>query len=706
MVVFGGHDFVTGVLNDTWEHDGTTWIRRTPLTSPPVATTSTMAYDPVRGEIWLSTGYQLGSDMWRWNGQTWTQGPSLPPPSTTIPSYDGLVWHGGTNHGLLSLQLGSLTTLPAMWRFDGTAWVSMGPFQPGAGPASMDRVAYAPATGLTYVDSGGMWAWNGTQWLSVTQTGAAPAGGPGLPLAWDAARARLVSYAANVTHFGELVGPLQVHWTSLPNIDPVTGLAYPSPRIEATLVHDSMRQRTLLFGGKSPLGISVPFGDLFLLATSTTATTWQLRTPVTTAPLPRVYTDMAFDAPSGRMVMCAGQGAFGLQNDTWSFDGTTWTDHGPSGNVTPRMQPAIAHAPNLGTVLFGGGTGTGTYFGDTWFWAGLDWLPSFLIGAPPARMGHDMVFDSVRNEIFLHGGYDGTTRDDTWVLRSSPTFGAQWVQVATTGSPIPRQSHAMAFDARRSRVVIFGGADQNGQFLGDTWEMVPSIFGIYQFVQRFPAQSPPRRWLHKMDYDPARGVVVLTGGYGNPQCGQFCASYLNDVWEYDGDTWRQRTPSTALPAGREGAAFAYDSQRQRFVMQGGRSSVFQQETWYYTAPNDQFGEGMLGGSTMKLRCTRFPVAGQSTAFAFDTSLGFGWLTVFVGPAPQPGLTLGPGLLCGTGTFYGVGALVVDAMGFPGTTSFALPPATVGLGFVAQGISLENGFCLRLTDPLAVTVHAP
>lgn len=78
----------------------------------------------------------------------------------------------------------------------------------------------------------------------------------------------------------------------------------------------------------------------------------------------------------------------------------------------------------------------------------------------------------------------------------------------------------------------------------------------------------------------------------------------------------------------------------------------------------------------------------------------------VGPAPQAGITLGPGLLCGTGTFYGVPATVIDAMGFPGSVSFSLPASTIGLGFVAQGISLESGLCLRLTDPLAVTIHAP
>ena len=70
--------------------------------------------------------------------------------------------------------------------------------------------------------------------------------------------------------------------------------------------------------------------------------------------------------------------------------------------------------------------------------------------------------------------------------------------------------------------------------------------------------------------------------------------------------------------------------------------------------------------------------------------------------------VGPGW-SGTGawTSYALlSGILVDAMGFPGSVSFQLPANMLGQGLVVQGISLENGFCLRLTDPLAVTIHAP
>jgi hypothetical protein len=550
-------------------------------------------------------------------------------------------------------------------------------------------------------------AWDGSSWHSVAVTGVPV--GLGLPdydvCAWDPSLGRLVAHnttnpRTTLTHF---TAPLQAQVSLLSN-----QATHANSLARTTLVHDTVRHRNLLWGGSLSLSQTPPpqiYNDLWRLDLTYTAANAQLVSALTTQPTARIYSDMAFEASTGRMVLCAGQGLSAPRNDTWTFDGSTWTNHGNSATVTPRSQPAICYAPGIGTVLFGGGVYPTTYHNDTWSFLGTQWLNTVVYGAPPPRMGHDMVWASNWNCMVMFGGYNGSTLGDTWSLTTSFP-GVQWTQMFVQGAISPRQSHAMAFDQRRDRLVVFGGADANGQFLGDTWELAPAAFG-WQWLQRTPTQSPPRRWQHKMDYDPARGVVVMTGGYGNPQCGQYCASHLNDVWEYDGDTWTQRVPSTSLPAVREGAGFAYDSHSQRFVMQGGSgNSLFPGETWFYSAANDRFGEGMQGGSSLRLRCTQFPVAGQTTGFAFDSSYGFGWLTVFVGPAPQAGLTLGAGLLCSTGTFYGLPGILVDAMGFPGSVSFQLPANTLGMGLVVQGISLESGFCLRLTDPLAVTIHAP
>jgi hypothetical protein len=703
-VVFGGSN-AGSALGETWEWDGRVWIRRNPLHSPSPRTLAAMAYDPVRGITVLFggfngiTGFQ---ETWEWDGDDWRQlSPLISPPGA---AGHVMTYHGGTNPGIL------LVSSSGTWQYDGTTWTFR-----GTAPSPYGGMAYATSRQRTYLlGNAGIssapptYAWNGTSWSTVTNFGNIPGGSA---LLYDPQRDALIAVGGSLwngvfstttaqTSFGAFSAavPGSLSWS--------VGAQFPgfvTSYAQGAVAYDNVRNTPVLFGGvAADFGAQQTWNRLYELPSS--GSTWLQRSP--TAPLQptsRIYSDMAFEASTGRMVVCAGQGQSSALNDTWTFDGSAWTNHGASATVSPRTQPALGYFPGVGTVLFGGGIYPTTYRNDTYVLAGAQWQVPNVVGAPPARMGHDMVYGW--NRLVMFGGYNGTALADTWSLNQN-FAGLSWLPMLTIGSPGARQSHAMAFDERRNCLVVFGGADANGQFLGDTWELTPAAFG-WQWTQRTTTNAPPRRWQHKMAYDPARGVVVLTGGYGNPQCGQFCASHLNDVWEYDGTDWTQRLPSTFLPPVREGAGFAYDSQRQRFVMQGGSGSTpFPGDTWFYSAPNDRFGEGMQGGSSLRLRCTRFPVAGEPTGFAFDSPLGFGWLTVFVGPAPQAGLTLGPGLLCGTGTFYGVPATVVDAMGFPGSVSFQLPASMIGQGFVTQGIALDTGFCLRLTDPLAVTIHAP
>lgn len=711
-VVFGGGPFLTGpFLGDTWEWDGRVWIRRNPLHSPSPRNLAAMAYDPVRGVTVLFGGYDGVTgfqDTWEWDGDDWRQrSPTTSPPAAASHV---MTYHGGTNPGIL------LVSSSGTWQYDGTTWTSR-----GSAPSPYGGMAYATSRQLTYLmgtagfsSAPPTYTWNGTSWSTVAGvgTGFLPSGAA---LVYDPQRDALLAVGGGLwigasgasptgqTSFGTFIsGTSTVSWN-------VSGASFPGfvqTYTRGAVVYDNVRNTVVCFGGlANDLGPVQEWDRLHELPSS--GSNWLLRSPSSPQlPTSRVYTDMAFDAYNGRMVLGPGQGPTGLQNDTWTFNGYTWTNHGASASLTPRTQPAICYASD-GIVLFGGGVYPTTYHNDTLRFSGSQWQPALVFGAPPPpRMGHDMVWASNWNRAVMFGGYDGSTLGDTWSMTT--TFSVvQWTQMAVQGSIPPRQSHAMAFDQRRDRLVVFGGADANGQFLGDTWELAPAAFG-WQWIQRTPAQSPPRRWQHKMDYDPARGVVVMTGGYGNPQCGQYCASHLNDVWEYDGDTWTQRLPSTSLPPVREGAGFAYDSHRQRFVLQGGSGSVpFPGDTWFYTAGNDSFGEGMQGGTSLRLRCTRYPVAGEVTGFAFDTPYGYGWLSIVLGPTPGPGIPLGAGLLCSAGTAYAFPPTVlVDAMGFPGTTSFQLPPTMAGQGFLVQGISLDAGFCLRLTDPMAVTIHAP
>ena len=87
-----------------------------------------------------------------------------------------------------------------------------------------------------------------------------------------------------------------------------------------------------------------------------------------------------------------------------------------------------------------------------------------------------------------------------------------------TRSPDARGSPAMAYDAARQRVVLFGASLRT-----DTWEWDGSVW-----TRRTPANSPPWRWGHAMAYDIARGRVVLFGGFQ-----YYASAHFADTWEWD-----------------------------------------------------------------------------------------------------------------------------------------------------------------------------
>jgi len=82
-----------------------------------------------------------------------------------------------------------------------------------------------------------------------------------------------------------------------------------------------------------------------------------------------------------------------------------------------------------------------------------------------------------------------------------------------------RSAHAMATDAARQRVVLFGGDVQGPA--ADTWE-----WDGVRWNQRFPAIVPRARHGHALSFDPARNRVLRFGGVD--------ASFqlLNDIWEW------------------------------------------------------------------------------------------------------------------------------------------------------------------------------
>ena len=90
----------------------------------------------------------------------------------------------------------------------------------------------------------------------------------------------------------------------------------------------------------------------------------------------------------------------------------------------------------------------------------------------------------------------------------------RWRDLGSDVSPPARHSLAMAYDAARGRLVLFGGYGGSGVRLNDTWEWDGTNWSEVQ-----AANAPPARNLHAMAYDAGRGRIVLFGGLGDRHSG-------------------------------------------------------------------------------------------------------------------------------------------------------------------------------------------
>jgi N-acetylneuraminic acid mutarotase len=78
-------------------------------------------------------------------------------------------------------------------------------------------------------------------------------------------------------------------------------------------------------------------------------------------------------------------------NDTWAFNGTSWTQVSVSNRPPARENAAMATLGNE-VVLFGGiGASNNGVLNDTWTLDGTSWTQHLLPNPPPARYAAPMA---------------------------------------------------------------------------------------------------------------------------------------------------------------------------------------------------------------------------------------------------------------------------------------------------------------------------
>jgi hypothetical protein len=98
--------------------------------------------------------------------------------------------------------------------------------------------------------------------------------------------------------------------------------------------------------------------------------------PVSGGPSPRGGEALAYDPVSGKVVVFGGRRVSEpYLGDTWTWDGSQWTQQHPATSPTPRLNGTMAYDPNSRKLLLFGGeiSPMGQPSTDTWSWDGSSW---------------------------------------------------------------------------------------------------------------------------------------------------------------------------------------------------------------------------------------------------------------------------------------------------------------------------------------------
>jgi hypothetical protein len=165
----------------------------------------------------------------------------------------------------------------------------------------------------------------------------------------------------------------------------------------------------------------------------------------------------------------------------------------------------------------------------------------------PSPRFNAAIADIEGDRLLLFGGRNnaGDRLDDTWVF---DVVGNTWTELMPPVSPSIRDAHEMAY-LGDDTVMLFGGNDQQGSTapgFGDTW-----LFDtVAETWSQLVVPGPPARFQHMM---VSIGTSALLFG------GRSGGSEVADTWIFDGalQTWTN-TNATGAPPPRITAALAWN----------------------------------------------------------------------------------------------------------------------------------------------------
>ena len=395
---------------------------------------------------------------------------------------------------------------------------------------------------------------------------------------------------------------------------------------------------------------------------------------------------MTFNSLTSSVLLFGGSTGFAASNQTWSFNGSTWTQLTPTTSPTAKAGNELVVDLLRGVVVMYGGVNTSPFGGasvdQTWEWNGTSWTQVFPTTTPGGLGSYGACYDLVRSRVVLYGG----TADTFFPIAANGTWeydGSNWSLIPTVGSPGPLERPAMCYHAGLGTTVLFGGIDPQTGGTDTTW----LYNGTNWTAAAVVGPKPAVRTGAKMAYDSTRGVCVLTGGM-NPNTG----NPIVDTWEWNGTSWTQ---AANAPTGRIGAGLAYLPSSRRVVQFGGMhpmTGAMFGDTWDYSR-SLVIGTGCVGSNGVPtLSAAAGPRLGQNYVTTLSNLNPAVPLAVLVmsltalPPTPLAGIGM-------TGcTAYITPDLLVTLTAAAGSASntVLIPSSTglIGVSLFGQGLSLD------------------
>ena len=551
VILFGGRAYYNWGEGATWAWDGTNWNNITPGVYPPPRFIHAMATDLTRSKVVMFGGknnsYAL-TDTWEWDGNAWTQVAlsGAVPPARDDPA----MTYDATRHvtGLFG-GVGYNDT----WSWNGVAWSLEHP-QTSPSPRSTS-VVYDSSQSKLVLFSG---AAPTDTWYSQTTSGlptiTAECSATVTPqVATDNCVGQIVGTTADPTTYNAQ-GTYTVHWTYN------DGNGNSSTQSQIVIVKDTTAPVIALNGASSmTIESCSTFVDPGATASDNCAGNLSSAIVVT------------------GNVNTATPGSYLLHYNVSDASQHPATEVTRTINVVDTTPPSLTlNGSNPITVELGSG------FGD------------------PGATASDSCAGNLTSQIALTGsvntgavgsysltysvtdGYTpvvSKTRTVNVVDTTAPAIsnlpgGPQvfdWIQINSNGTvPAARNGHRMVFDSARSKVIMFGGQDAQGNYLNDIWEL-DTASNIWTNVTPSTGAMPIPRSNFGMAYDPARSRVVIYGGQVSSQYSN--VNITGDTWEWDGPThtWIAKPSASTIDyVGRLGSGLAYDPNRHQVILFGGR----------------------------------------------------------------------------------------------------------------------------------------